>query len=571
LISKLIFFLIFKKLKIFYNIKMQPFKIQQYIISSASVTIIIIVIAVIIWYLNSINVISIPPKITDTAAALSNTLAGTAPAGAKTTAGTAGATPTAGAKTTPTTATAGTTATTGAATAGAATTGAKTTPAAGAGTTGTTATAGTTSTDGTAPAEETTTTPPAEVDKTCNNIYGSNSFQIGPNCYKCSVDKMTYNEGNNKCEGNCSNLYGDGWSQHATTDWCFKCPDGMSRTAQPDPDAQDACKGACDNGSFEHSNACYRCEKNKMERSVLNDINGDRACEGKCIDIYGLGFERSSVSDWCYKCPDGMSRTAQTDLWAQDACKGSCESGSFEHDNACYRCNNNKMKRSVANDINGERACEGWCNEIYGQGYERNALSDWCYKCPDGMSRTAQPDLDAKDACKGSCPSGSFEHWFSGKCYSCPTNTTRSGEALDSPKACTGTCSNMYPGSFEHWPTGKCYSCPQGFGRGTLDIDGPYGCFKGWINTEYRKATYHGNNFTNASYITDITSPAIIPREMEGGGKMYGKAIKTEQQLIKPADVPGSIYGKAIKTTQELVKPADSRPWKSSPIELGRL
>lgn len=163
------------------------------------------------------------------------------------------------------------------------------------------------------------------------------------------------------------------------------------------------------------------------------------------------GSFKHGLTDQCYKCPEGYVRSLDPDINSPGACRKACSGGGFEH----------------------------W-------------LTGRCYKCPDGFERSLNPNINAPDACIATQPcnlkygtvvdSGetwgpAFEHWLSGDCYSCPSDSDRS---LNPDPAASDACirktgcskfDNMkadnveYGSAFQHMLSGTCYACPKNFVR----------------------------------------------------------------------------------------------------------
>lgn len=140
-----------------------------------------------------------------------------------------------------------------------------------------------------------------------------------------------------------------------------------------------------------------------------------------------------------------------------------------------------------------------------------HALNGKCYKCQDGFNRTANPDIDAPNACekpagesfsaatdrgpgtgllKTDCARGAFFDIGKRRCYSCDRNTRRTAFPVTSPKACsmpyaavsgkaTAVASTgCPPGSFIDIGKGACYSCGAHYNRTTFAVDHQRACVR---------------------------------------------------------------------------------------------
>lgn len=153
----------------------------------------------------------------------------------------------------------------------------------------------------------------------------------------------------------------------------------------------------------------------------------------------------------------------------------------------------------------------GICGSKYGAKtygktrYDRAFLHAWnntCWSCPAGYTRTANPDVKSRNACRkagktnharakkhkkvtflGKCPKGQFLHVLNQTCYACPKGYRRTADPnVGGKKACVRkTKAKLAAGKYRGKPPkglfcvkgqfydprkgGECWSCPRGWHR----------------------------------------------------------------------------------------------------------
>jgi hypothetical protein len=138
----------------------------------------------------------------------------------------------------------------------------------------------------------------------------------------------------------------------------------------------------------------------------------------------------------------------------------------------------------------------------------QHGLTGKCYKCPTGYNRTASL-IGSNDACKGTCSTvypGSFEHLLTGSCYKCPSSYNRTAALINASDACINpkTCPQIYTSSFEHGLTRKCYTCPSGYNRTASLITASDAC----ATEAHAKTTYVGKRISPTTYKGTNFKPA---------------------------------------------------------------
>ncbi len=169
------------------------------------------------------------------------------------------------------------------------------------------------------------------------------------------------------------------------------------------------------------------------------------------------------------------------------------------------------------------------------RGYDRakrHGLTDVCFACPTGYVRTANPDVNARNACAKDilgitdpkpawtanvlgC-SGKRNEAIDGikyaqafldvgrnQCYSCPIGYARTGDSIDAATACAlgailpidckaqdkrlggytvqkvvEPADDAWGAPFRHQLTNDCYSCPEGYDRTVSSINAANACEK---------------------------------------------------------------------------------------------
>lgn len=312
------------------------------------------------------------------------------------------------------------------------------------------------------------------------------------------------------------------------------------------------CPSECVGKPFGAPGTCPTYEK----CHVLEDDKGDgTTCTINCDRKYpNKNAFATIITDKCVTCNNEgkdpktgeyvYSRTAASES-ASDACKmgglfGDCkyfvkkdEKGNdlmtFQHGlyGSCYSCPNDatgKPYNRTLSSIDADNACKASsCDALYpGKNSSEYLISDACYKCPDNMSRTAIGALNihATDGCKynGGCNAkypGTFEHSFSGNCYSC-NGGSRNANGANSGKECSMECD---AGWSKDLIAGLCYKCPDGYGRNANAVWDDKSCTKEWAWGTTAKAqtksfvqpwTLKGSVLSKPEFVGSMLSPATF-------------------------------------------------------------
>jgi len=147
----------------------------------------------------------------------------------------------------------------------------------------------------------------------------------------------------------------------------------------------------------------------------------------------------------------------------------------------------------------GEKACTTWSARKSSskpgcpKGSQLN-LDMKCYACPSGYKRTINPDPTAPTACERPAYTDFKKPRYTGRTYCAANHFIGS---ID-----TGTCREWKcRDGFEHWSSGKCYSC-DGYNRNANSIDSAKGCDK-TIAAVNAKTTKKSNGLCPKDYFAD--------------------------------------------------------------------
>ena len=131
--------------------------------------------------------------------------------------------------------------------------------------------------------------------------------------------------------------------------------------------------------------------------------------------------------------------------------------------------------------------------------------------CPKGWIRDESIAANSLQACKTSCPSGSYPNVTNGICYSCPEGYSITNENTECTKLCPV---GSYPASSSKNNAGantNCYKCPTGYTRTSEPIESTKACI---INCPNDAFTVNGQcQKCPSGYIRNTNANSLSPDE----------------------------------------------------------
>jgi len=230
----------------------------------------------------------------------------------------------------------------------------------------------------------------------------------------------------------------------------------------------------------------------------------------------------------------------------------------------------------------------GVCGSTYGAKtygktrYDRAFLHVWnntCWSCPSGHSRTANPDVKSRNACRragkttykratkhkkvkflGKCPKGQFVHTLNQTCYSCPKHYRRSGNPHVAGKhACkrstkTSLKAAKYRGKparlcpkgsfFDPRKGGECWSCPSSHKHRTVNaVTSGKACASKFTQVFAADTTALCRNLISA-----------VNAGSQGVAKVSKKIERVTSPLMDPVRKTADKLSSKIKSPKELNK-----------------